>query len=114
MSSFDNAERDMEERMLIEKRVDARRIVQVTEHALDQDGDAMLTGAERAAIVAAMEVAHAVMAGTDRHAIANATDALDAATQEFARRRMSKRITEALEHKNIDAVLDDARTGALR
>ena len=113
MSSIDNAQQDIEERMLIEKRVEARRIIAATNKALDEDG-ALLSNEERAPIDAAVRALDAAIAGTDRNVVQQRTEELDAATQELARRRMSRRIAEALENKSVDDVLHDARTGALR
>jgi hypothetical protein len=42
--------------------------------------------------------------GRDRHAVQSAIDALDAATQALAHRRMTRRIGEALENKSIDEI----------
>jgi molecular chaperone HscA len=103
LASIDNAEADLTERMLIEKRVEARRVLAATQRALDEDG-AVLDDAERKAIDAAVRVVEECVGGDDRHAIAAATEALDAATTPFAQRRMTKRIGAALENKSIDDI----------
>ncbi len=112
MASLDNAQADMQERMLIEKKVEAGRVLSATNKALVQDGT-LLSAAERVAVDAAVKALVAALEQHDRHVVQDATDALDKATQEFARRRMTQRIAEALEHKSVDDVLHDARTGAL-
>jgi molecular chaperone HscA len=113
LASIDNAQQDIEERMLIEKRVEARRVLAATQKALDEDG-ALLNAEERKVVDEAIRALETAIAGTDRHAVQNATDALDQSTQELAHRRMTRRIGEALENKSVDDVLHDARTGALR
>ncbi len=113
LSSIDNAQQDIEERLLIEKRVEARRVLLATHKALDEDG-ALLSSKERAVVDAAVRAVEEAVAGEDRHAVQAATEALDEATQELAHRRMTRRIGEALENKTVDDVLHDARTGTLR
>ena len=99
--SIDNAEADITERLLIEKRVEARRVLQATHKALDDDG-ALLESGERATIDAAMSALEEAIAGEDRHVLQAATEALDQVTTSFAQRRMTRRIGEALENKRID------------
>jgi molecular chaperone HscA len=103
MASIDNADGDIEERLLIEKRVEARRVLQATQKAIDDDG-ALLQDGERANIARAVAVLETALSGTDRQAISAATESLDSATTPFAQRRMSRRIGEALEHRRIDEV----------
>jgi molecular chaperone HscA len=103
IASIDNAEGDITERLLIEKRVEARRVLLATQKAIDEDG-ALLEADERASVAAALATLETAIAGDDRHAIQQATDALDAATTPFAQRRMTRRIGEALENKRIDDV----------
>jgi molecular chaperone HscA len=103
IASIDNAEADITERLVIEKRVEARRVLQATQKAIDEDG-ALLEDGERATVAAAVVVLEAAIAGDDRHAIQDATDALDVATTPFAQRRMTRKIGDALENKRIDDV----------
>jgi molecular chaperone HscA len=103
IASIDNAEGDITERLLIEKRVEARRVLLATQKAIDEDG-ALLLPEERTAVGASIAALEEAIAGTDRHAIQQATDALDATTTPFAQRRMTRRIGEALENKRIDDI----------
>jgi len=100
MASIDHAEADITERLLIEKRVEARRVMAATHKALDEDGG-LAIGEERASIDAAIRAVEVAIAGDDRHVIESATEALDRATTPFAQRRMTKKIGDALEHKRI-------------
>jgi molecular chaperone HscA len=104
MASLDHAQEDIEERLLIEKRVEAERVIAASAKALLEDGR-LVDAAERRAIEDAVAAARAAIAGPDRHAVQRALDALDAVTQPLAHRRMSKRIGEALEHKRIDEIV---------
>jgi molecular chaperone HscA len=103
MASFDHAQQDIEERLLIEKRVEAERVLAATTKALREDG-LLVDATERGVIEGAVAAARSAIAGTDRSAVQAALDALDAATQPLAHRRMSKRIGEALENKSIDEI----------
>jgi molecular chaperone HscA len=103
IASIDNAEGDITERLLIEKRVEARRVLQATQKALDEDG-VLLAADERTAVDQAIAAVQSAISGSDRHAIQQATEALDAATTPFAQRRMTRRIGEALENKKIDEI----------
>jgi molecular chaperone HscA len=103
LASIDNAEADITERLLIEKRVEARRVLHATQKAIDEDG-ALLLADERDAVAAAIRALEEAIAGDDRHAIQAATEALDAATTPFAQRRMTRKIGEALENKRIDDI----------
>ena len=103
LSSIDNAESDISERLLIEKRVEARRVLAATHRALDEDG-ALLDAHERSAIDHAVTTLEAAIAGSDRMEVERATEALDQASTPFAHRRMTRKIGEALENKRIDDV----------
>jgi molecular chaperone HscA len=109
LASLDNAQADLDERLLIEKKVEARRVLLATQHALDEDGS-LLSASERSAVDALVQGLERALSSTDRHAVQAATEALDHGTQELAHRRMTKRIGEALEHKSIDEVLHEAKT----
>jgi molecular chaperone HscA len=108
LASIDHAQEDIEERLLIEKRVAARRILAATHKALDEDG-ALLSAAERTSVDAAVRALEQSIESDDRHAIQACTDELDQGTQELAHRRMTRRIGEALEHKSIDDVAGTLR-----
>ena len=101
LASIDNAEADITERLLIEKRVEARRVLQATHKAIDDDG-ALLESGERTVINAAMLALQQAIGAEDRHVLQAATEALDQVTTSFAQRRMTRRIGEALENKRID------------
>ncbi len=100
IASIDNAETDITERLVIEKRVEARRVLHSTQKALDEDG-ALLEDAERSNIDAVIRTLEETMTSDDRHAIQAATEALDTVTTPFAQRRMTRRIGDALENKKI-------------
>ena len=101
--SFANATSDMAARALAEARVDAERIVDATEHALDADAG-LLTAAERDAIEQAIAAVRNLAGGDDHHPLVAAIAALNAATEEFAARRMDRSVGQALTGRSVDAL----------
>ena len=101
--SFAHAADDASVRALAEARVDAQRVVAATESALASDSD-LLDGGARAAIDAALVDVKRVAAADDRHALARAVAALNAATEDFAARRMDRGVARALAGRRVDAL----------
>ncbi|MEP6998186.1 MAG: Fe-S protein assembly chaperone HscA [Betaproteobacteria bacterium] len=101
--SFANAAPDMVARALAEARVEAERILDATEGALRSDGD-LLAAAERTPIEHALTAVRRVAGQDDHHAIVAAVAALNAATEEFAARRMNRDVGRALTGRSVDAL----------
>ncbi|HEV8503415.1 MAG TPA: Fe-S protein assembly chaperone HscA [Casimicrobiaceae bacterium] len=101
--SFAHAESDMQARALAEAQVEARQLLEITEHALDVDA-ALVESAERARIDAGLAALRAALAGDDASALRAAADALNRATTAFAGRRMDRDVRRALAGKAIDAL----------
>jgi molecular chaperone HscA len=99
--SLDHAADDMEQRLLVEARVEARRAVSALQAALIADAD-LLDPAEKAEIEDAKAVVEKAIDGADRDAINAAVEALDSQTQIFAERRMDRGINRALTGVNIE------------
>ncbi len=99
--SLERGAQDMEDRMLIEARVEARRALLALEAALKADGD-LLEPAERAEVEAARVALQKAVDGADRDAINAAVEALDGATRDFAERRMDRGIRQALKGVELD------------
>ncbi len=97
------AEHDVKARMLAEQKVDAARVLESLQGALATDA-ALLSGAERADIDAAMVALHAAAAGDDIDAIEQAIKNVDKQTQDFAARRMDESIRKALKGHSVDEV----------
>src|SRR5512144_2871964 len=89
--SFAHASDDLAARARAAAQGEAERIVAATQAALATDGD-LLDAEERAAIDAVIERVAAARAGSDHRAIVAATEALNAATAEFASRRMNRSV----------------------
>ncbi|WP_421152794.1 Fe-S protein assembly chaperone HscA [Aeromonas dhakensis] len=103
-ASIANAQQDMDARMLAEQQVEADRVVESLNAALAADGEALLSAAERAELDAA--IAHLLtMRGTGTtNQIKEAIEAADAASGEFAARRMDASIRKVLTGQNVNKV----------
>ena len=101
--SFSTAEHDMQQRALVEARVEADRMWLATQSALKADGD-LLDAAQRAQIDALMATLLNAKSLTDAKAIEAATEALAKGTEAFAAMRMNRGIQTALAGQNIDTL----------
>lgn len=100
-SGVDHAGDDMMARALREQQVEADRVIEATQHALEKDGS-LLDALERAAIDAAIARLRSMLAGTDHRAIKAGIDALGRATDNFAARRMDNSIRTVLAGHKVD------------
>ncbi len=103
--SHAHAADDMNARALAEARVEADSIVAATQAALAADPH-LLEASERAAIEKALARVRSISGGDDHRAIAEATDALNRASEDFAARRMDRSVAQALTGRSIDALND--------
>jgi molecular chaperone HscA len=99
--SFSHAGDDAFRRALREAQVESQRLIEATQSALG-DAAELLSTLERAHIDAAVAKLQSVMIGDDRRAIDAAMQALSAATNEFAARRMNQSVQRALAGRNVD------------
>jgi molecular chaperone HscA len=100
--SFAHAREDMDARNLREQQVDADRLIESVTAALAADGEELLDDAERKTILTALTNLEAARQGSDLQAIKQAISATDAATQEFAARRMDAGMRKALTGHTLD------------
>lgn len=98
--SMQHAGEDMSRRLVVEARVEAKRVVNAVEAAMQADGD-LLADDERADIAAVVDQVEAAMAGEDRDAITAAVEDLEAATRAFAERRMDRGLRQALRGHDV-------------
>ncbi|MCK9382764.1 MAG: Fe-S protein assembly chaperone HscA [Sulfuritalea sp.] len=101
--SFSHAGDDAFRRALREAQVESQRLIEATHSALQDDAE-LLSTLERAHIDAAMIKLQTVMSGDDRRAIDGAMQALSAATNEFAARRMNQSVKRVLAGRKIDQI----------
>ncbi|NOT64742.1 MAG: Fe-S protein assembly chaperone HscA [Methylotenera sp.] len=102
-SGFGAAESDKQARALAEAKVDAESLLAAIEIALEKDSD-LLNAQEIQAIRGKMDALRANIHAGASHAIHEATEALNLATEEFAARRMDASVSHALAGKNLDEV----------
>ncbi len=100
--SIEHATDDSAARALRESQVDAERVDVAVVAALAADGETLLDAAERAAIDRCLQALRAARAGSDGKRIKQAIESLDAATQDFAARRMDAGIRQALAGHRLD------------
>ena len=103
LDSYEYAEVDLKQRMLLEQRVEAERILTALTIALDRDGQ-LLTAAERAPIQEARAALLAAKNGSDHRRIADCITALDQASKEFAQLRMNQSLNQAVAGRSLSAV----------
>lgn len=101
--SLENAQKDITDRILIEARVEAERVVVELESAMKQDGK-LLEEAERKRLERQMNVVKNAASGADRDYISVEVQELARLAQNFAQRRMDKAIAAALKGEHIDNV----------
>ena len=102
-SSFGAAESDKQARALREAIVDAERLLDAIQTALDQDGD-LLNSEEKQAILGHMHALKNTCQQQDSQAIIKATESLNHATENFAARRMDNSIKNAFAGQNLDTL----------
>jgi molecular chaperone HscA len=107
LEALDHGEDDLKKRRLAEERVEASRIGGATRKAVEVDA-VLLEPGEKESIGRAIDALDAAAKGEDPGRIHALIEALDAASKEFATRRMNRAIARAIEGKKVDEV--EART----
>lgn len=105
MDAYDHAEDDMEARSLREQRVEARRILEATEVALEMDA-ALLEEGEAELIRAAMQALGEAADRTDPRVVLSRIEDLDRISKPFAGRRMDRSIRRALSGRALGELED--------
>ncbi len=103
--SMEHGAADIELRLLIEARVEARRALLALDAALKKD-KGLLEPGEYAGIEARIGRVEQAILGDDRHAINGAAEELERAIAPFAQRRMDTAFAEALSGKSVDALAE--------
>lgn len=94
--SYAQAADDKEQRALQESRVEAQRIIEALETALQQNGKELLSHEEYSALEQGIADLQAIMQKEDSDAIRDTAEALNEASLDFAGRRMDTEIKSAL------------------
>jgi molecular chaperone HscA len=100
--SLSHAREDMELRRLREEQVEADRVLEALKAALAEDGERMLTAAEREAIEAVARRLAEARDGTDYRAIKAGIGAVEQASSDYVSRRMNESIRKAMAGHRVD------------
>ena len=103
-ASMQNATGDMQARMLKEQQVEAARVHEALQAALNADGAELLSAAEIDTIQVSLVVLDTAGKNDDIDAIKQAISAADAASQIFAEKRMDHSIKKALAGHTVDSI----------
>ncbi|MCP3752791.1 Fe-S protein assembly chaperone HscA [Pseudomonas sp. SBB6] len=102
--SFEHAGFDKVARQLREHQVDAERLLEAVQGALDADGERLLDAEERLAIEQQMQDLRDLITGTDGVAIEQQTKRLSQVTDAFAARRLDSTVKAALAGRNLNEI----------
>jgi len=102
--SFEHAGFDKVARQLREHQVDAERLLEAVQGALDADGERLLDAEERLAIEQQMQDLRDLITGTDGAAIEQQTKRLSQVTDAFAARRLDSTVKAALAGRNLNEI----------
>ena len=101
LDSIEHAEDDMQQRQLLEQRVDGERILADAQKQLVLHAK-LLEGTDRVQMEAAIASLHAAMGGTDALRIKDAVHALDEAGKPFVERVMNEALSSALAGQSVE------------
>jgi molecular chaperone HscA len=104
--SFQNAGDDKAARALREQQVDARRLLEAVEAALQADGERLLDAEERQVIELQMQELRELLDGSDGPAIERQSKRLSQVTDAFAARRLDSTVKAALAGRNLNEIED--------
>ncbi|MGE8044905.1 Fe-S protein assembly chaperone HscA [Pseudomonas monteilii] len=102
--SFEHAGSDKQARQLREHQVDAERLLEAVDGALQADGERLLDEEERLAIQMQMQDLRDLLTGTDGLAIEQQTKRLSQVTDAFAARRLDSTVKAALAGRNLNEI----------
>jgi len=102
--SFQYAGDDKIARQLREHQVDAERLLEAVQGALEVDGERLLDAQERMAIELQMTELSELISGTDGPAIEQQTKRLSQVTDAFAARRLDSTVKSALAGRNLNEI----------
>ncbi len=99
--AFTHAKDDMKARALNEQLVDAQGLIAATRAAMAEDG-ALLSADELGVIEASIAALEGVMSGVDHGTVKRHIEALNAASTEFAQRRMDQNVRRAMAGQKLE------------
>ncbi|MDP2878895.1 MAG: Fe-S protein assembly chaperone HscA [Sulfuricella sp.] len=102
LTSQENAKDDMAARALREQQVEAGRLIEAIESALTENGDSLLSVAERAEIDEGMAALRRALEGVNHQLIKEQVERLNHISEMFAGRRMDQSVHKALTGHKIE------------
>ncbi len=106
--SYAFAQNDRDARKLLEAKVEAERILEALDNALQKDGELLLNDEERQQLRVEVERLAKAIADNDADVIVETTEQVAKASEEFANRRMNRGIRAALSGHSIDEFADQS------
>jgi len=100
--SLSHARQDLELRRLREQQVEADRVLEALWTALAEDGERLLTAAERVVIEAAARRLAQARNGSDYRAIKESIETVEQASSDYVARRMNESIRKAMAGHRVD------------
>lgn len=98
------AEKDIQARVLVEQKVEVKRVIENLEAALEKDGTQLLDPDEYQVIKDNIKVLAKIAQGDDVNAIKEALAAIDKLTDHYASLRMDASIKKALTGRSVDQI----------
>jgi molecular chaperone HscA len=102
--SMSHAKEDVEARVLAEQQVEARRVIEAVDSALEQDGHELLSGDEYDDIVQARNELEKLIESATADELKQAIKNMESHSEEYVARRMNASVRKVLSGKNIDQV----------
>ncbi len=107
--SFSHAKDDIEARKLREEQVEADRVAQAIQAALNEDGDKLLSAEEQQVIRQSIGELIEIAKTDNPRAIKQKIEDVDKVTAEFAQRRMDASINKALAGHSVDDITEGSK-----
>lgn len=103
-ASMEHAREDMDARMLKEQQVEARRVIEAIDAAMESDAEALLSQEEIQRINAARDDLAGALNSDDTAAIKALIKQVEAVSDDYVAKRMNASVKQVLEGKQIDEV----------
>ena len=102
--SMQYAKKDIQARMLAEQQVEARRVIEAVDAALQQDGHDLLDDQEYAEIVQARDHLQQLIESGNADSLKQAIKQVETVSESYVEKRMNASVQKVLAGKNIDQV----------
>lgn len=103
LDSMEHAEDDIKQRLLIQEKIEAQRVIDALIKALHEDGDLLLEN-EKIIIDQALNELLATMQSNDQQLINKKVQNLETVTNNFAANRVNRNLNKVLKNKSLDEI----------